>query len=433
MTTDRAVEFVHTATLADRPGPVAEQVRVRTLDTLAAITAGFRIPGVDIVSDYAQRDCDGSAATVLDGTGGRRSVAGASLANATAANALDVDDGHREVKGHPAAVVVPPALAAAEATDAMVGELLDAVYVGYELAVRAGLAIHATDGVYTGTGSWGAVGAAAAVARLRDLSSDATVHALGTAEYHAPRTPIMRGVERPGMTKDGIGWGAYAGAVAVDLAGSGFTGSGTVFDEPGVDVTETLGTTHHVTRGYLKPYPCCRWAHPGIDAALELRDRHDIDPETVEEIRIHTFEEATHLDTCRPATVEAAEYSYPYPVAAALVRGQFTAAELREPARDDASIRRLAEAVRFVVDADLDERFPEACLARIELATSERTFQSDVTRPRGARDRPLDQSERRDKVTRLCRPTLGTEAIEAVRETLSDRSRSVETLLGSWG
>ncbi len=433
MTTDRAVEFVHTATLADRPGPVAEQVRVRTLDTLAAITAGFRVSGVEIVSDYVQRDCDGSAATVLDGSGSRRSVAGASLANATAANALDVDDGHREVKGHPAAVVVPPALAAAEATDAMVGELLDAVYVGYELAVRAGLAIHATDGVYTGTGSWGAVGAAAAVARLRDLSSEATAHALGTAEYHAPRTPIMRGVERPGMTKDGIGWGAYAGAVAADLAGSGFTASGTVFDESGVDVTETLGTTHHVTRGYLKPHPCCRWAHPGIDAALELRDRHDIDPERVEEIRIHTFEEATHLDTRRPAMVEAAEYSYPYPVAAALVRGQFTAAELREPARDDASILCLAEVVRFVVDADLDERFPEACLARIELATSERTYQSDVTHPRGARDRPLDQSERRDKVTRLCRPTLGTEAIEAVREMLSDRSRSVETLLGSWG
>ncbi len=432
MTTDRAVEFVHTATTAERPNAVAEHVRVRTLDTLAAITAGFRVPGVDIVSDYVQRHCDGSAAVVLDGSGSRRSVAGATFANAIAANALDIDDGHREVKGHPAAAVVPPALAAAEATDATVGELLDAVYVGYEIAVRAGLAIHATDGVYTGTGSWGAVGAAAAVARLRGLTDEATAHALGTAEYHAPRTPIMRGVERPGMTKDGIGWGAYAGAVAVDLARNGFTGSGTVFDEPGVDVAETLWTTHHVTRGYLKPYPCCRWAHPGIDAVLELRNRHGVDPDTVEDVRIHTFTEATRLDTRRPATVEDAEYAYPYPVAAALVRGQFTVDELREPAREDESIRRLAETVRFVVDPELDERFPEACLARVELATSEGTYRSAVTRPSGARDQPLDAAERRRKVVTLCRPTLDTEAIDAVRARLSDRASSVASVLTPW-
>jgi len=49
------------------------------------------------------------------------------------------------------------------------------------------------------------------------------------------------------MTKDGIGWGAYAGVVSAQLADTGFTGSGTVFDEASMD--DTLGEVFHVTRG----------------------------------------------------------------------------------------------------------------------------------------------------------------------------------------
>lgn len=432
MTTDRAVSFAHSATLTEGPESVAEQVRIRVIDTLAAATAGYRMPGIDVTTGYVADQCDGDAATLLDASGTRRTVAGATLANATAANTLDVDDGHREVKGHPAAVVVPPALAAAEAADATVGTFLDAVYVGYELAVRAGLAIHATDGVYTGTGSWGALGAAAAVARCRGLSADATANALGDAEYHAPRTPIMRGVSSPGMTKDGVGWGAYAGAVAADLAERGFTGSGTVFDEEGVAVTDTLDDRFHVTRGYLKPYPCCRWAHPGVDAVLELREARDLDPAAIEAVRVHTFAEATHLDARRPESIEAAEYSYPYPVAVALVRGRVSPAELRRDCREDPAVRRIADVVDLRTDPGIDERFPEECLARVEVETAAETYESDLTRPRGARERPLSAAERTEKVTGFCEPTLDADDVEKLRATLSDRSAPVEAVVSAW-
>ncbi|MFB9806670.1 MmgE/PrpD family protein [Haladaptatus pallidirubidus] len=158
--TDDAVEFVQSATLQNAPSAVERQVRIRVLDTLAAMIAGYRQDGIDIVRDYAIDRFGGekkAVATLLNGNGVRVHMEGATLANATAANALDIDDGHREVKGHPAAVVVPAALAAAEFVDATVDQFLDAVYVGYEIGVRAGMAIHETDDVYTGTGSWGAL------------------------------------------------------------------------------------------------------------------------------------------------------------------------------------------------------------------------------------------------------------------------------------
>lgn len=433
MTTDDAVSFVRTSTLDTFAGEPRERLVARVLDTLAATTAGFDLPTARVVGSYADTHHDGDAATVLDGNGNRSSVQGATLVNATAANALDVDDGHREVKGHPAAVVLPAVLAVAEAEDATVRDLLVAFGVGYELAVRAGVAIHATDGVYTGTGSWGAMGAAAATAQLRGYDQETTAAALGAAEYHAPRTPIMRGVEQPGMTKDGIGWGAFAGVAAADLAANGFTASGTVFDEPSVDTTGDLGDTFQVTRGYLKPYPCCRWAHPGVDAVLDVRERESIDPRDVDTVRVHTFEAATHLETRRPESVEAAEYSYPYPVAAGLAAGEFTPAELDADARSNALVRSLADRVELVVDPALDDRFPAECLARVTVRTDDgRTYESDVTRPRGARDRPLSPGERREKVVSLVANRLSADVVDETMERLENPGARVRSLLGPW-
>lgn len=433
MTTDDAVAFVRNATLDAFAGEPREHLVVRVLDTLAATTAGFDLPTARVVRLYADTHHDGDAATVLDGDGNRSSVQGATLVNATAANALDVDDGHREVKGHPAAVVLPAALAVAEAENATIRDLLGAFGVGYELAVRAGVAIHATDGVYTGTGSWGAVGAAAATARLREYDHDTTAAALGTAEYHAPRTPIMRGVEQPGMTKDGIGWGAFAGVAAADLAASGFTASGTVFDEPAVDVTDDLGDTFQVTRGYLKPYPCCRWAHPGVDAVLDVRERESIDPGEVDTVRVHTFEAATYLETRHPGSVEAAEYSYPYPVATALATGDFTPTELAADARSNALVWSLADRIELVVDSALDDRFPTECLARVTVRTDDgRTYESDVTRPRGARDRPLSPNEHRDKAVSLVSDRLSESIVDETIARLESPVARVRSLLGPW-
>lgn len=429
MTTERAVQFAQSATIWSAPDAVKKHVKARVFDTLAAITAGYRQEGVDIIREYATTHLGGDEVTLLDGSGTSLTVEGATLANGVAANALDIDDGHREVKGHPAAVVIPPALAAAEAVNASIGEFLNAVFVGYELSVRAGLAIHTVDGIYTGTGSWGALGAAAATARLFELSTEQTAHALGVAEYHAPRTPIMRGVEKPGMTKDGIGWGAYTGVVSAQFAKAGFTGSGTVFDES--DVVNTLGEQFHVTDGYLKPYPCCRWAQPGVEAILTVASQHDIDTANIKSIRISTFEEATHLHTSSPRTPEEAQYSYPYPVAAALVCGQFTQAEHAKSIRTDSEVLALADRVEFIVDEALDIQFPSECLARVDVETADETYRSGVTHARGTQDAPLSSEERLQKMRRLISPTLTSAKVEYLNDIL-DSERSIMALLQPW-
>ena len=125
------------------------------------------------------------------------------------------------------------------------------------------------------------------------------------------------------MLKDGSGWGAMTGVSAAYLAGDGFTGAPalTVEDDAVREIWDDLGERWRILEKYFKPYPVCRWAQPAIEAALDVRRAHALAPEDIGAIEVFTFHEATRLDQHEPATTEEAQYSLPFPVAAALVRG----------------------------------------------------------------------------------------------------------------
>ena len=89
-----------------------------------------------IVGLVADRGAEG-ATTTVSLADGRRSEDSA-LANATLAHMLEFDDGHRPSDNHLGCVAVPSALAVAEETGATVGELLDAIIVGYDVMGRVG-------------------------------------------------------------------------------------------------------------------------------------------------------------------------------------------------------------------------------------------------------------------------------------------------------
>ena len=85
---------------------------------------------------------------------------------------------------------------------------LATLLTGYEIACRAGRALHGTTSDYHTSGAWGAVSSAGLYARLMGLDRGRTREALGIAEYHGPRSQMMRCIDHPTMVKDGSGWGA---------------------------------------------------------------------------------------------------------------------------------------------------------------------------------------------------------------------------------
>ncbi len=112
-------------------------------------------------------------------------------------------------------------------------------------------------------------------ARWLKLSEAQTREAIGIAEYHGPRSQIMRVVDHPTMVKDGSGWGAMAGLSAAYLAADGFTGAPALTWEADAvaDIWADVGSRWRILEQYFKAYPVCRWAQPAIEAALTLAAR----------------------------------------------------------------------------------------------------------------------------------------------------------------
>lgn len=389
-----ATEFIGGLLWEDVPEPARRRIKALLRDFAAVTGAGYAAPTARIAAEYAVAQHSGDEATTLHDRR-RVSVTGAAWANGVLANALDFDDGHRLVKGHPGANVVPAALAIAEAIDAPREELLAAITVGYEVAVRAGIALHARSADYHGSGAWGALGAAAAGARLLRLDPNRIAHALGLAEYHAPMAPIMRSVADPAMTKDGCGWGAMTGTSAALLAAAGFTATGSVFlaapaapAAPGASAG-ALGAHWAVEDIYVKEFPCCRWSQPAIAAALAMRGRYDIDPDDVTRVTVRTFAAAAALSRRAPMTSEEAQYSLVWPVAAALVYGEFGVAQVLPPALSDRLIHDLARLVVVDVDPVLEAGFPEVRRAVLVVETGDgASYESELTEAPGEPDDP---------------------------------------------
>lgn len=438
--TDELVAYLEHESRSTVSAEVRSETRRRILDTLASIAGGYQLPESETIAAYTHEQFTGGSATLLDGSGRTLTVPGATLANSVAANALDIDDGCVTSLGHPAAVVVPAALAGAEAVDATVGEFIDAVIPAYEIAVRCAVALHESTGCYTGSGSWGSVGAAAALASLREYDEGRTAAALEIAEFNGPLTPIMRSVANPGsgMTKDGIGWGGYVGATAADMAGLGLAGSGTAFDTIEHDVTieeplDSLGDRYFLLESFYKPYPGCRWIHAAIDAIQTLHEEHDIDAGDVEAIRVYTHRKATELATVHPETADQAQYSYPYLVAVTIVQGHWPhPADLLAERRNDPAVIDLARRVSLHVDEAADERFPDQLTARVEIDVGGRTLGSSLTIPRGAPERPMTATEHEQKRRILLQYTVGEDAFAAVADRLHEPDTPVKQLLEPW-
>src|SRR6185295_7629448 len=143
------------------------------------------------------------------------------------------------------------------------------------------------------------------------------------AEYFGPRGQLARVCDSPSMVKDGSGWGAHAGVTAALLARAGFTGAPAVTVECDAEAPywNDLGSRWRIREQYFKAYPVCRWAQPAIEAALTLQRAAKFTAADIAAVTIESFHEAVVLGAgCAiPQATDEAQYSLPYPVAAALV------------------------------------------------------------------------------------------------------------------
>ena len=403
------------------PPAAVHHARRFLLDLLGTGWGGSRTALAAIVAAHAREDLPG--AVPIPFGRGTASPMGAALAAGMTIDALDGHDGCNLTKGHAGCGLLAGLLAVAP--DAMAADaLLDLLARGYEIGTRMGIALHATAGDYHTSGAWIAPTVAGLAARVAGLDAAATAHAMGIAEYHGPRSPMMRVIDHPTMLKDGSGMGAMVGVQAAQLAARGFTGApAALLGHPAFD---DLGARWFVAEQYLKPYPVCRWAQAPVEAALALRAAHGIDGAEVETVRVESFHEATRLATRDCRTTEEAQYSTAFPVAVALARGAVGPRDVTE-GLDDPLVRRIAARLDFAEDAAANAAFPETRLARVTVRTARGAWTSDWHRPRWDADAPPSDA---DLVAKMRATVAGTpgdaDAIE--RGVLGGGARTVAAI-----
>jgi 2-methylcitrate dehydratase PrpD len=307
------------------------------------------------------------------GRSSKTSCLWAALTNGSSAACLDADDGHRSAMGHPGGVIVPAATSISESVNASGRQFIEAVIVGYEIGLRVGIFLNRDQkNIYFGSGTWAAMGATAACARLMHLDPQQILSALSIAEVNTPLALIMNWINLRQVpdVKEGMGWSALTGVSSALLAQQGVRGIFSLTEHPdGGLITRGLGSDFEILRIYYKLHSSCRWTHAAIDGILQIADEHQIDAAAVKRITVQTHRKAARLDNDRPSQAEAAQYSIPYTVAAAFLHGCVGPRQMVPEAIRDPQALELAQKIEIRCDEDLDRRFPKASLARVTLET----------------------------------------------------------------
>ncbi len=340
------------------PPRIVEHAKVVMLDTLAVSWAGSDAPGCREVHDLFAGD-EGAPQATCWGFGTRLPAADAAFVNGTTAAALDYDSFGRDAPVHAAIVVLPAALAMAERVRATGREFLCALVAGNDVTCRIAGSLVSPHRGFAYTSVVAVLGAAAAAARLMKLDATATRHALGLAFQQAGGT--QQANLEPALAKRLLSaFPARAGILAARLAAQGITAPAEIFEgrlgfhtlyQP-VDparLLDGLGERFDSDAVSIKGYPSCSCNHAAIAGMLSLVARHGLQPEDVESVEVTASPYIVQLVGAPYAPGDdpqvSAQFSLPYSIACALLRGRLGLAEIDPEAALDPALRALAARV----------------------------------------------------------------------------------------
>ena len=335
------------------PAEVMEATKKQILDTLGVAVAGSMSKDVKQLVDVV-KDWGGKGESTLLGYGGKVPCTQAALINGWSGGVLDFDDFHDRDYIHASREVVPAALAIAERKGAVSGkDFMVAVALGFDLACRMARSalVHRESGYLCAPSSFGA---AAAGGKLLGFDEETLRNALGIAlmQVCGEGYGIHEVLNTKGLD---FGFQGHGGVFAVIMAERGLSGipdpiEGERFGffaanhrglyTPAL-LTVDLGKVFEVTTVSQKPYPCCRFNHTAIKAALALVNENDIEPDDIAEVVVQLGPIAISLgepleDKRKPRSAIHTQHNIPWSIANAIVYRKigiehFTEEAIRDP------------------------------------------------------------------------------------------------------
>ncbi|MBT2573241.1 MmgE/PrpD family protein [Bacillus sp. ISL-51] len=309
------------------------------LDFTAAAFAGRKDKGIDKLLKLIDEE-GGQPISPLIGRNRKTAPSQSALINGFIAHALDFDDVHSDVRGHPSAVILPALIAAASSGRMDKSRFLGAYITGAEVMARLGESVgrrHYEKGWHN-TGTLGAIAAACAVGYAEKLNQTELEKAIGFAAAQSGGMRVQFGTE---MKPLHAGLASQAGLFAARLAQTGFGGSVHALDgDKGffglygdLERAEAIFLNgwgkpwRIVSPGlWFKMYPFCSAAHHAADAILKLKAQHGLTADQIDRIDV-IFPSGgdAALTERRPKTGEAGRFSVEYIITLALHGKDFSA------------------------------------------------------------------------------------------------------------
>lgn len=408
--------FAATLNYADIPPQVIARTQELLADTLASIYAGARSPAVQLINQQAQQfgPTGGRAENLVQNS--HTSPLFAAQVNAAAAHVVEQDDVHNGSVFHPAAVVFPAALAAAQDVQATGAELLTAVVAGYEVGIRVGEFLGRSHyQVFHTTATAGGLAAAAAVGRLLKLNPEQMLHAFGTAGTQAAGLwEFLR--DAADSKQIHTSHAASTGLSAAYYAQAGLTGASRILEGPqgmaaGMSrdaqpekLLDGLGTRWTVLETSFKFHASCRHTHPAADALQAIMHTHQLQANDIEWVQAHVHQAA--LDVLGPVTAPHSVHQskFSMPTVLGLI-ALFDCADLEhfdEHALHNPELHAFGQRVSMQLDAEVDQAYPQRWLGKVSVQTRDgRLLQARVDEPKGDPGNTLSRAELSDKVRRL--------------------------------
>lgn len=421
--TQAVVDAVRAVRLEDAPPEAVEVAKHCLLDWLGVTLAGASEQLAVILRDQLVRD--GSGPSTIVGTRSSADLSTAALVNGATSHALDYDDTHTTMSGHPTVPVMPAVLALAERDGRSGAELLAALVAGVEAECLVGALVgpaHYARGWHA-TGTIGTFGSAAAAATLLGLDREAWLHAFGLAGTQAAGLKDVFGTMAKPLH---AGKAAANGLLAATLAGAGFTSSTDILESPTgfaatyaepVRAVEPDGPTWAIRRTLFKYHASCYLTHGVIESAKRLRAEGGLTGADVEAVELRVSPGV--LDVCNiqePRTGLEGKFSLRACSAMSLL-GADTAdlASFSDAAMESRELRDLIQ--RVVVTPDRDEAVTAGLVRVVSRDGSARDARTDMSVP--ADDLALQWSRLSDKFLSLTTPVLGAERAEALRQLVA--------------
>lgn len=420
--TDYKLEnFILNTTWNDLPREVQTRAQVCFVDLIGALIIGS-FSEQFLTGKKVAKKVFGEGTIAAIGSKERFSFMGAAAAMGHSSNAYDIDDGHNLIRAHPGTSFIGGLLAAAYEKNISLKEFLTAMVISYETTIRMGRAIMDYYKYAHSSGTFGAVGTAAGVGRIYNFTKEQMNNVLSVSEFNAPLVPGIRSVEYPSMNKDGVPFGVMIGSMAVMETLCGFTGNKNLLEaDEYKHYLDDLNTNYEIMNLYFKPYTCCRWAHPAIDSCLEIMRENGISHKEIKDVTIYTFKPATMLSKIVPATQDEAQYNIAYPVAAAIVTGDFGLAQIKKEAFENEEILSMMGKLKFKVDPVIDAKFPHKRICRAEINTIDnRKLISTECEPRGEAQENIGIEWISEKFKRIISPVSSSELINYILDLIKE-------------